>query len=227
MSGMDFTGQRIAVTGAAGTLGRAVVTRLAAAGAEVTGLDRAAAAPGAGEVRYIGGIDLADEAASTAAFTSLGAPLHGLANVAGGFCWETLADGALASWEAMFRLNLMTAVSATRAALPFLRTGRGAVVNIGAAATLKAAAGMGAYAASKSGIARLTEALAEEEKPHGIRVNAVLPSIIDTPANRAGMPEAEHAAWVQPGELAEIIAFLLSGAASAITGACIPVTGRM
>jgi NAD(P)-dependent dehydrogenase (short-subunit alcohol dehydrogenase family) len=86
---------------------------------------------------------------------------------------------------------------------------------------------MGAYAASKAGVARLTESLADEEKDRGIRVNAVLPSILDTPTNRADMPEAEHGRWVTPDALASVILFLLSDDAAAITGACIPVTGRV
>jgi NAD(P)-dependent dehydrogenase (short-subunit alcohol dehydrogenase family) len=98
-------------------------------------------------------------------------------------------------------------------------------VNIGAAAAARAGIGMAAYAASKSGVARLTEALATELKPRRIRVNAVLPSIIDTPANRAAMPAADFTSWVTPGELAHVIAFLLSDEASGITGASIPVTG--
>jgi NAD(P)-dependent dehydrogenase (short-subunit alcohol dehydrogenase family) len=116
---------------------------------------------------------------------------------------------------------------ATRSLLPMLRASKGSIVNIGAAASIKAAMGMGAYAASKAGVARLTEALAEELKSEGVRVNAVLPSIIDTPTNRADMPDAEFDRWVSPQELANVIAFLLSKEASAVTGALVPVTGRV
>ena len=108
-----------------------------------------------------------------------------------------------------------------------LRASGGAIVNIGAAASIKAAMGMGAYAASKAGVARLTEALAEELKDAGVRVNAVLPSIIDTPANRKDMPDADFTRWVTPEALANVIAFLLSPEASAVTGALLPVTGRV
>jgi NAD(P)-dependent dehydrogenase (short-subunit alcohol dehydrogenase family) len=100
-------------------------------------------------------------------------------------------------------------------------------VNIGANAAIRAAAGMGAYAASKAAVARLTESLAEELKDKGITVNAVLPSIIDTPQNRTDMPDADFTRWVSPAQLAEVILFLLSDASAAVTGALLPVTGRV
>ena len=217
----------VIVTGAAGVLGRAVAKTLRAAGYRVTGIDRAEA--GDGEGVYFGGVDLTDPQAAKAAveqaIASQGA-VSGLVNVAGTFRWETVADGADASWSMLFDINLRTAVNAVRATLPSLREGGGGIVSIGAASALKAAAGMGAYAASKAGVAKLTEALAEEEKDNGIRVNAVLPSIIDTPANRADMADADFTRWVAPEAVASVIAFLLSDGASAVTGACIPVTGR-
>lgn len=217
----------VIVTGAAGILGQAVAKTLRAAGHRVTGIDRAEA--GDGETLYLGSIDLTDPQAAKAAveqaIAAQGA-ISGLVNVAGTFRWETVADGADASWSMLFDINLRTAVNAVRAALPSLREGGGGIVSIGAASALKAAAGMGAYAASKAGVAKLTEALAEEEKDNAIRVNAVLPSIIDTPANRADMADADFSRWVAPEAVASVIAFLLSDGASAVTGACIPVTGR-
>jgi NAD(P)-dependent dehydrogenase (short-subunit alcohol dehydrogenase family) len=215
------------VTGAAGVLGQAVTKALEDAGYRVTGIDRA---PHAGATdAHLGGVDLTDPTATAAAIDkAIGAagPLAALVNVAGTFRWETVAEGDMATWATMFDINLRTAVNAVRAALPGLRDGGGAIVNIGAASAIKAAAGMGAYAASKAGIAKLTEALAEEEKDNDVRVNAVLPSIIDTPANRADMSDADFTRWVSPAQVAGVIAFLLSDAASAVTGACIPVTGR-
>jgi len=217
------------VTGAAGTLGRAVVMELARQGYAVTGIDLAPEAEIEGLTSYNGGVNLADAAAVDGVFARLEGErdgLHALVNAAGGFQWQTLEDGSADMWGRMFEMNLRTAVVCTRAALPLLRRGGGAIVNIGAAGATRAAAGMGAYAASKAGIAKLTESLAEEEKDRGVRVNAVLPSIIDTPVNRADMPDADFARWVQPSALAGIIAFLLSDGAAAITGALIPVTGR-
>jgi len=125
-------------------------------------------------------------------------------------------------------MNLRTALLASQLALPhLLRSPRASIVNVGALAAQKAASGMGAYAASKAAVARLTEAMAEEFKERGLRVNAVLPSILDTPPNRADMPSADFSRWVTPDALAAVIAFLLSADAAAVTGACLPVTGRV
>jgi NAD(P)-dependent dehydrogenase (short-subunit alcohol dehydrogenase family) len=228
------------VTGGFGALGRAVAERLVAEGARVVLLDRAPAPGGIpagvpGVVLALGGVELGQEPACEAAYAqaaeALGA-VDGIVNVAGGFTWETVEGGALASWDRMYETNLRTAVASCRAALPHLLAGRngrtgGRIVNVGAAAAQKAGMGMGAYAASKAGVARLTEALAEELKDRGVTVNAVLPSIIDTPANRADMPDADFSRWVTPDKLAAVIAFLLSDEASALTGASIPVNGRV
>jgi NAD(P)-dependent dehydrogenase (short-subunit alcohol dehydrogenase family) len=127
----------------------------------------------------------------------------------------------------MYALNVLTALNTSRSALPYLATSAsGRIVNIGAMGALQAGAGMGPYAASKAGVHRLTEALAAEWKGK-ITVNAVLPSIIDTAANRASLPKADFAKWVTPQELANVILFLASDAASAVTGALIPVSGRV
>lgn len=230
---------RILVTGGLGVLGRAVVARLLADGASVAILDRTGSkggAPPPDAVTYVGAVDLGDAAAAKAevdrAASHLGG-LSGLVNIAGGFVWEKIESGSVESWERMFVTNLRTAVVVSQAALPHLLTtagtaaGTAAIVNVGANAAHRAAAGMGAYAASKAGVARLTEAMSEELKLRNVRVNAVLPSIIDTPANRAGMPNADFSRWVAPAELADVVGFLLSERASAVTGACIPVTGRV
>jgi len=225
----------IAVTGGLGVLGRAVVDAARRAGWEAAAIDHATAPEddlgGADDgVLRIGGIDLAGPAAASAAMERVVARfgrLDALINVAGGFRWQTLADGPFEGWAALYAMNVLTAAASSRAALPHLvASGRGAIVNVGANAALKAGAGMGAYAAAKSGVHRLTEALAEEWKGK-VRVNAILPSILDTPANRADMPRADQAAWVSPEEAAQVILFLAGERASAITGALLPVTGRV
>lgn len=229
---MELNGKRIAITGAFGALGSAVVDAVLAAGAQVTAIDRAPAPtadkPG---LTTLGGVDLADAAAAGTAITTATAAmggLDGLVNIAGTFRWETVADGSADTWDLLYRINLRTALAASKAAIAPLRAaGGGRIVNIGAGAAAKAGAGMGAYAASKAGVARLTEALAEELKDDGITVNAVLPSIIDTAANRADMPKADFSRWVQPAQLAAVIVFLLSDRASAVTGALLPVSGRV
>jgi NAD(P)-dependent dehydrogenase (short-subunit alcohol dehydrogenase family) len=224
-------GRVVAITGGFGALGRAVIEAARDAGADVAAIDRAEAPPGVEEgVLKFGGVDLADpEAAAWAMQSVIGryGRLDALVNVAGGFRWQTLVDGPFASWTELYTINVLTAAAASKAALPHLAaSGRGAIVNVGANAAIKAAAGMGAYAAAKSGVHRLTESLAEEWKGK-VRVNAILPSILDTPANRADMPNADHSVWVSPTEAAAAILFLVSDGASAITGALLPVTGRV
>jgi NAD(P)-dependent dehydrogenase (short-subunit alcohol dehydrogenase family) len=222
----------ILVTGAAGVLGQAVIATLVARGEAVVAVDLAPMIPSAGQRLSVGGIDLADATAGAALIaqltgTSGAGSLTGLVNVAGGFLWETVSEGGWASWERMYRINVQTAFEATRLALPALRSTRGAIVNVSAAATARAGAGMGAYAAAKSAVSRLTEALAAEELANGVRVNAVMPSVIDTPANRRDMPDADPSRWVSPSEIAEVVAFLLSPAASGVTGTLVPVVGRV
>jgi len=183
-------------------------------------------------VLALGELDLAEPEAAVRALDQVAARFGGLdalVNVAGTFRWESLEQGSLDTWDLLYRVNLRSAVSTSRAALPHLiKRGGGRIVNIGAgAAVAKAGAGMGAYTASKSGVLKLTEALAEEVKDRGITVNAILPSIIDTPANRADMPKADFSRWVAPRDIANVIVFLLSDQARAVTGALIPVSGRV
>jgi NAD(P)-dependent dehydrogenase (short-subunit alcohol dehydrogenase family) len=236
MTSSRLDGKVIAVTGAFGALGRVVCETLVAAGAKVAALDMSQPQGLSGsEARLLlGGVDIGNaEAAAQAmakAVSSLGR-LDGLVNIAGGFTWQGLGGNAadtLATWDRMYQVNLRTAVSASTAALPHLLNARGGrIVNVGAAAATSAAAGMGPYTAAKAGVARLTEAMSEEYKDKGINVNAVLPSIIDTPANRKDMPDADHTRWVSPQDLAQVVLFLLSAESAAITGALIPVKGRV
>lgn len=222
----SLEGKVVVVTGALGALGTAVAASVERAGATVARFDQPRADAAADPLFH--GVDLTDEAATRQAMSAIAAScgrIDGLVNIAGGFAWQTLAEGSLGVWEQMFRINLMTAVTASRVALEHLgKNGPGSIVNIGANAASHAAAGMGAYAASKSGIARLTESLAEETAAAGVRVNAVLPGTIDTPANRRETPGADFKAWVAPEDIAKAIVFLLSDEAAAITGATIPVT---
>ena len=219
----------IIVTGGFGVLGQAVAEAFAAQGDKVARIDFAPSAklPVAGALD-IGGVDLTDGAATSAALEQVVAAHGGidvLVNVAGGFAWETLNDGSIDTWTKMQAMNLMSNATITKLALPHLIAADEArIVNIGAGAAIKASMGMGAYAASKSGVHRLTEALAEELVGQGVTVNAILPSIIDTPTNRADMPDADFSQWVKPQAIAAVILFLASPAAAPITGALIPVT---
>lgn len=148
-----------------------------------------------------------------------------LANIAGGFrMGEAVHESSDETWQLMFDLNLRTLLNMSRAVVPaMLSSGGGRIVNIGANGALRGGAMMGAYAATKSGVIRLSESMAAELGNQGINVNCVLPTIIDTPENRAAMPDAETAAWVAPAALAEVIRFLASEGARAINGASIPV----
>ncbi|HET9836438.1 MAG TPA: SDR family NAD(P)-dependent oxidoreductase [Rhodanobacteraceae bacterium] len=229
---MQLENKRIIITGGFGTLGVAVVRAALDAGAKVAAVDRADA-PHAGvdlgAAQRFGGVDLSDAGQARTTIDKAANALDGLdalVNIAGAFRWETLGDGKLDTWDLLYRINLRTAVAASQAALAHLQAG-GRIINIGAATALKAGAGVGAYTASKSGVMRFTESLAEELKARDITVNAVLPSIIDTPPNRADMPKADFGKWVKPQQLADVILFLISDQASAITGALIPVVGRV
>ena len=225
----------IVITGGFGTLGVAVGRRFATDGWHVALIDRAPTPAGETASEFsaqllLGGVDLTDLGAAQSTLGAVVAHFGGidaLINVAGGFRFETVGDSDLATWDFMYQVNLRTAVTASKAALEHLtKRGGGRIVNIAAGAAVKAASGMGAYAASKAGVMRLTEALADELKDRGITVNAILPSIIDTPQNRKDMPRADFTRWVAPPAIADVIFFLASGGARAVTGALIPVTGR-
>ena len=226
-----MNGKVVVVTGALGALGKVVMETALARGAHVAGIDHASAQVSATPARLVlGGIDLTDAAQAMTAIDQVVSHfgrLDALINIAGGFAFETVADGDPKTWQRMYALNVTTALNASRAAIPHLTaSSAGRIINVGAMGALQAGAGMGAYAASKAGVHRLTEALAAEHKGK-ITVNAVLPSIIDTTANRASMPKSDFTKWVTPRELTEVILFLASDAASAVTGALLPVSGRV
>ena len=230
---MDLSGKVLVVTGADGALGQAAAATLSGYGAKLALITRSSAAPRTlpADARHYGGIDLTLEPATRSAMEQVAKDagrIDGLINVAGGFRWQQVNEGTIDAWDAMYKLNLRTAVLSCEAALPYLlRSASGRIVNVGALGAQKASAGMGPYAASKAGVARLTEALADELKDRGITVNAILPSTLDTPKNRLDMPKADFKRWVTLSEAAEVIAFLVSDQASAVTGALIPVAGRV
>ena len=223
---MELKGKRVIVTGAAGVLGQAVAARSVALGAGVVMLDIVEdfSSP-LGETRCV---DLADAAAVERCVAGIG-DFDAVCNIAGGF---DMGPGVHeiddAHWDAMFDINVTTLRNMLRATLPRLvERGRGSVVNVGALGALSGQAAMGAYTAAKSVVMRLTEAAAQEVRRKGVNVNAVLPSLIDTPRNRADMPNADHANWVSPDNLANVICFLASDAAVEVHGALIPVSGRV
>lgn len=219
----------VIVTGGFGILGSAVAAAFRAQGDRVARIDFAPSARDENSGGLdIGGVDLTNAAAAKAAAKQVADAFGGidvLVNVAGGFTWQTLADGGADTWARMFAMNATTCVNMTKAALPTLSATKGAsIVNIGAGGAVVAAAGMGGYAASKSAVHKLTESLAAELADKDCTVNAVLPSIIDTPTNRADMPDADFSKWVRPEAVAQVILFLASPAARSISGALIPVS---
>jgi NAD(P)-dependent dehydrogenase (short-subunit alcohol dehydrogenase family) len=230
-----MNGKAIVVSGGFGVLGRTVAEAASNRGASVAALDVAPTPPAGLAERLgprallLGGVDLSSAEGARKAMADVKAKfgrLDALINIAGGFRWETVQGGDIATWDLLYAMNVKTTLNASKAAIPYLlESGAGRIVNVGANGAVKAAAGTGAYAASKAGVHRLTESLAEELKNRGVTVNAVLPSIIDTPANRADMPNAAFDRWVAPADLAAVILFLASDEAKAVTGALIPVTG--
>lgn len=224
MSGFD--GKVVVVTGAAGALGSATAAHFADAGAALALLD-VAAIDGS---HYSRRCDLTDAEACRAAVTAIEqdvGPIYVLANIAGGFAMgEAVHETSTKTWDFLMGLNAHSVLNMARAVVPgMLSRGGGRIVNIGAIPGQHAVGQLGAYSASKSVVIRLTEAMSAELKEHGINVNCILPSVIDTPANRQGMPDADFDKWVKPADMAKVIGFLASDAAAPIHGAALPVTG--
>jgi NAD(P)-dependent dehydrogenase (short-subunit alcohol dehydrogenase family) len=223
------TSRCVLVTGAYGALGSVVSEAFARIGYRVARVNHGTVAASAADATSfgIGNIDLSKPeealAAVAAAMKQLGR-LDAVVNVAGGFAWEKLSGSSAPTWERLYSLNLRTCLNTCVAALPHLPEG-GRIINIGAMAAAHAAAGMGAYAAAKSSVHRLTESLAAELLPRRITVNAILPSTMDTPQNRLAMPDSDPTRWTRPEAVAEVILFLASPQSEAVSGALIPVGG--
>ncbi|MBA1204235.1 SDR family NAD(P)-dependent oxidoreductase [Pseudomonas capeferrum] len=225
----------IVVTGAAGALGQAVAHAFIEQGHAVLLVDfndavlHSAYEGVGGNVQFVVA-DLTDGAATQAklgAALAASGPAFALCNIAGGFAMGAPVHDADASvWERMLDMNVATTLNACRAVVPgMLSAGAGKIINVSAASANTGKGSMGAYCAAKSAVARITESMAQELREGGINVNAVAPSIIDTPANRAAMPDADPSKWVSTRQLADIISFLASAQASALHGAVIPVVG--
>jgi NAD(P)-dependent dehydrogenase (short-subunit alcohol dehydrogenase family) len=229
----DYSGRSVVVTGGTGALGIAVVRALATAGARCfvpwAIAAEAAAFPLKNQARLDGPLDLADEAAVAGYYRSVG-KLWASIHLAGGFAMTPAAETGKAALLAMLETNLVTCQLCSAAALKAMRAGGqgGRIVNVAARAALepRSGAGMAAYVASKAAVAALTQATAEEVAGDGILVNAVAPSIMDTPANRAAMPKAKHDLWPKVEEVAATILFLASPANRVTRGAVVPVYGK-
>jgi NAD(P)-dependent dehydrogenase (short-subunit alcohol dehydrogenase family) len=232
---MMMAGQVVMITGAAGTLGKAVAAVFAGAGAKLVlvdiaakGLEAAYGAESDSKLPLV--VDLSDRTAidcALAAAKKKFGPVQVVCNVAGGFnMGPAVHETTDEFWRHLMDLNAGSVLNVARAAVPdMLAAGYGKIVNIGAMGGVTGKGNMGAYSASKSVVIRLTESLSAELREHGINVNCVLPSIIDSPANRSDMPDADPGRWVAPADLAEVILFLASDKARAIHGASVPVMG--
>jgi NAD(P)-dependent dehydrogenase (short-subunit alcohol dehydrogenase family) len=211
------------ITGATGGLGGAVVERFASDGWEVLGVDKRPAEDRE-NVRFVEA-DLFDSEAVDDAVAQAGGDLRAVVNLVGGFAQGgRVHETPIEEFERQFTLNLRPTYLVTAAAIPRMSTGT--VVCVGTRAALRPFPGAAGYVASKAALLAFVRALDAEYRDEGIRTNAVLPSVIDTPANRTSMPDADHEAWVAPGDIAEVIHFLSSDGSSPISGAEIPVYGR-
>jgi NAD(P)-dependent dehydrogenase (short-subunit alcohol dehydrogenase family) len=241
LAGRALAGRTIIVLGATGGLGRAVTERLRADGASVLAADAkipADADAGAGAVgpdrlSYVE-VDALDEGSISAAFAAAlaaapaAAPVGGVINLIGGYTPPQGLSGLdIGVLRQQLELNLVSAAIITKYAMPMLAArGGGPLVHVSSRVAVQDGANNFAYSVSKLGVVRLVEAAAAEGRGDGVRVNCIMPSIIDTPANRAGLPNAAHDRWPKPSELAAVLAFLVSDEAILISGAAVPVYGR-
>lgn len=236
---IDFSNRVVMITGAAGALGSALARSFQEAGAKLALVDRSKDRLGqlfpemaaSANHFFTPPTDLTDEnsvAVMVEATDHRFEHIDVLINTAGGYrAGSPLHETSVGDWDLMLNNNARSVFLTCRAVIPhMLRENRGKIVNIGSRAAIEAGANQGAYSASKSAVLRLTESMAAELKDTGINVNCVLPGIIDTPDNRAAMPQGQFSTWVTTQDLANVILFLSSDAARAIHGAAIPVYGR-
>lgn len=230
---MTFTDTPVLITGAAGNLGRAVAAAFAGAGASLILFDRDVSRLAEFETagHLVRAVDLLDEPALNeaveAALQRFG-QIRVVCNLTGGFAIGTpVHETPARDWERLLDLNVRTLLNVSRAtAGAMIRGGGGRIVNVGAQSASRGLGMMAGYCATKDMVARITESMSAELRDANINVNAVLPSIIDTPENRAAMPDADFSRWVTPQALADVILFLASDAARAVHGALVPVTNR-
>ena len=227
--GWDLAGRTVLVLGGAGHLGRAVVERLGSDGAAVVVADARVPADSdqRSGPRYVG-IDALDEGSVAAGLAAVSPAPSAVVNLIGGYTPpQRVADLVLGVLRQQLDLNLMTAAIVTKHAMPVLAArGGGRIVHTSSRVATQTGENGFAYSVSKLGVVRLVEAAAAEGREHGVTVNCIMPSIIDTPVNRAAMPNARHDRWPKPAELAAVLAFLVSDDAALISGAAIPVYGR-
>ena len=227
--GRDLAGRTIVVMGASGNLGRAVVERLQVDGATVVAADSRHPDP---EARPAGVehvlVDALDEASVAGALGAISPSPWAVVNLVGGYTPpQGLAELDVAVLRRQLELNLLTAAIVTKHALPLLAAGGGGrIVHTSSRVATESGENGFAYSVSKLTVLRLVEAAAAEGRQAGVTVNCILPSIIDTPPNRAALPKSDHARWPKPAELAAVLSFLVSDDAGLISGAAIPVYGR-
>ncbi|HKQ48956.1 MAG TPA: SDR family NAD(P)-dependent oxidoreductase [Phycisphaerae bacterium] len=232
----DISRRVVMITGSVGNLGQAVAEALVAMGARTVLVDRSQdrlseAFPkltNNADHLLVGGVDLLSAesvsncvAKAVARFDRIDALVHTVGGFRGG---KSVAEESLEAWDSLFNLNVRTTLLACRAVIPAMRRQRsGRIVTVGSRAALQGGAGLAAYCAAKSAVLRMTESMAAELAPEGINVNCVLPGTLDTPQNRAAMPDADSTTWVRPANVARVVAFLVSDLAQAVRGVAIPL----
>jgi NAD(P)-dependent dehydrogenase (short-subunit alcohol dehydrogenase family) len=230
-----FDNKLVLVTGGAGALGQGIVSWFSERGARVAVLDYsdeilASAFPTPSELHCYEACDLTNRdscAEAVGRVVRQFGEVSILANIAGGFLMgDPVHETSDDTWNFLFDLNTRSILNMSAAIVPaMVGQGQGKIINVAARAALAGAANMGAYTASKAAVMRLTESMALELRESRINVNAVMPSLIDTPRNRSDMPDADYSKWVSPAEIANLVGFLSSQESAAIHGACIPIDG--